>query len=126
MSGGLILNADEVASEIAAAIQGGISTQAAPILYDAVNFNESTTVVGTGVNQTLFPANTNRRALVLQNTHGLNKIRFRFGADASPTTSLVLEPGESFVMLPHMRDLRSFNVLCPTGTTYTSVEVVSV
>lgn len=123
---GLILNADEIAAEIAAAIQSGISTAPAPVLYDSVTYNESTTVAGTGVNQTLFAANTNRRGLILQNTHGLNKIRFKFGADAHATQSLVLEPGETFEMPPHMRDLRSFNVLCPSGTTYVAVEIVAV
>lgn len=120
-----IINADEIAAQIAAAIQGGLSTTPAPILFDSVQFNESATVAGTGSSQELFAANTSRRALILQNTHGLNVVRFKFGS-AATANSLALYPGQAFLMLPHMRDLRAFNVLAPSGSPLVGVEIVAV
>lgn len=122
---GVILNSDEIAADIAAAIQGGISTAAAPILYDAVNVNQSATIAGTGVNQTLFAANAARRGLILKNGSGLNRIHYNFGADAT-ANSLFIEPGETLEMQPHERDLRAFNIFCANGTPFRAAEIVAV
>ncbi|HSX70173.1 MAG TPA: hypothetical protein VLF16_04500, partial [Pseudomonas sp.] len=120
-----ILNANEIAAEIAAAIQGGLSTSASPILYDSVNINPSAVVAGTGVNQTLFAANTARRGLILKNASGLNRIYYNFGADAT-ANSLFVEPGETLEMQAHERDLRAFNIFCTSGTPLRAAEIVAV
>lgn len=117
-------NAAQMAALIASAIQSGI-TGSAPILYDPVQYVESTVVSCTGSNQIIFAANNNRRGLIVKNTHGLNKLRINFGSGVSDTNSIVLEPGESFTMGAHNRSVAAFNVKGTSGTTFVAVEITT-
>ena len=123
---GVILNSDEIAADIAAAIQGGISTAAAPILYDSVTRVRSTIVTCNGSNQELFAANAARRGFIFQNRSSTEVVKLEFGGEVSDTESIEIDPQGGYFMEAQERDLRSINVKGPNGTPIRAVQILAI